>query len=448
MITWRLKKSQGEDLRRGHPWGFARDLDLGSSSAPAGSFVRIVDEKNQMLAFGYGNPGTALAFRALPLKDHPHLASMASVGPNSTEFQDWVVEHLQKSWQQRRDQGFQGSYRLVFSEVDGLPGLILDRYELAHSAGQVLAAQILTAGMERIWGDGYGLMQKLVERMGLQPWDETVVVERKDASIRKLEGLPVLPSRFVHFGNAVAGGEVKEREDYLRRVPVKVQFRGPQDKDDEFVVLKADLWEGQKTGFFLDQSQNMEIVLRELARQIPTGGRLRMLDLCCYVGHWSLQAGRMAQSRALDFSSALVDVSSEALDRAQDNLKSAGLAAEIFEVDVMKDLKAWPEGPFDLVVADPPAFVKAKKDRPTGLHAYLKMNTEALLKIRPGGWLVTCSCSGLVSEADLLEMLPRALARAGRQGRILARGQQGLDHPWDPHFPEGHYLKMILTQVF
>lgn len=452
MITWRLKKGAGESLRRGHPWGFAKEFDYGNTAnAHPGSFVRVVDDKNNMVSFGYGNSTGALSFRRLPIMDHPKLAAMASVGPQSADFQAWVSEQIVKAWTRRRNQGFRGSYRIVFSEADGLPGLILDRYELTDSVsqgGQVLAAQILTAGMENIWGEGAGLMQKVVAGLGETSWEQTIVVERKDVSIRKLEGLAMTGAKILHFGSALpeASAEVEEQIAFLNQAAVQVQYRGANAKPDSFVELKADLYGGQKTGFFLDQSQNMEIVLQHL-RKLELK-ELRVLDLCSYVGHWSLQLGQFAKERGIEFSSALVDVSSEALKRASSNLTAAGLKSECFELDVMKEIKALPAGPFDVVIADPPAFVKAKKDLPQGLHAYLKLNTEAALRVKPGGLLVTCSCSGAVSEEDLLAMMPKVLQRSGREGRLLARGQQGLDHPWDPCFPEGRYLKMLMTEIW
>lgn len=443
MITWKLRK--GVTYRKGHPWTFARDLEIEAGRAEPGYFVRIVSDKNEVLAFGYGNPHCSLAFRSLPLLGHPRLAAMASVGPGSSDFQDWVVAQIATAWQRRLSGGFQGSYRVVFSEADGLPGLILDRYELADAeggpAGQVLAAQILTAGFERIWGSGLTLMERVVRENAQVDWDHTIVVERKDAGIRKIEGLKIQAPRVLHRGSHV--GSFKTDVE-LKHALVRVSSQSA--KDTAFLVLQADLLEGQKTGFFLDQSYNMQIVLQALEAQAPRG-ELRVLDLCSYVGHWSLQLGHFAKLRGIPFSAALVDVSGEALLRAQHNLQRAGINSTTHELDVLKDSRDWPQGPYDVVIADPPAFVKARKDLPQGLHAYLKLNTEAVKAVKPGGLLVSCSCSGAVSEQDLVNAVSKALPRAGRHGQILARGQQGWDHPWSMNFPEGRYLKMILTRI-
>lgn len=443
MITWKIKK--GAAFRRDHPWGFAKDFDIEANRMQAGDFVRIVNDKNEMLAFGYGNPQCALAFRALPLMDHPQLAAMASVGAAGKDFQNWVVEQIIRAWKRRRVQGFEGSYRIVFSEGDGLPGLILDRYSVREEQGstQVLAAQILTAGFDRIWGDGTSILNAVVEGMfgdlGLD-WSQTIVVERKDVNIRKVEGLPVLPPRILHWGGASLGGQ--ENLEILRFAPVQVAGQ----IGERFLTLTADLFEGQKTGFFLDQSWNMRIVLQILAqRQLS---QLRVLDLCSYVGHWSLQLGAWAAAGGIAFQADLVDVSQEALKRAQSNLKNSGLESTPYHLDVLEGQEKWPPGPYDIVIADPPAFVKAKKDLPQGLHAYFKLNTEAIKRLKSGGILVSCSCSGAVSEEDLQQAVGKALGRAGRSGQILARGQQGWDHPWLVNFPEGRYLKALITQVY
>lgn len=432
MITWKLRR--GASFRKGHPWTFAKDLEIEADRMEPGSFVRIVSEKNEVLDFGYGNPRCALAFRSLPLLDHPKLAAMASVGPGATDFQEWVRERVVAAWRRREELGFRGSYRLVFSEADGLPGLILDRYELAEGGGQVLAAQILTAGFERIWGDGVGLMKGVVALKG-GDWERTVLVERKDVSVRKIEGLEVLAPRVLHAG---AGMDAEK----LRHARVRMTSQAPGADDD--VTLTADLFEGQKTGFFLDQSWNMRLVLSLVADRRPA--RLRVLDLCSYVGHWSLQLGHLARRQGAEFHADLVDVSAAALTRARANLEAAGLASESFELDVLKDIDRWPAGPYDVVIADPPAFVKAKKDLPQGQHAYLKLNTEAAKRVAPGGLLVSCSCSGAVSEEDLAQAVAKAAARTGRGATILGRGQQGADHPWRTNFPEGRYLKMQITR--
>ncbi|MBX3016701.1 MAG: class I SAM-dependent rRNA methyltransferase [Bdellovibrionaceae bacterium] len=437
MITWKLRK--GAAYKKGHPWAFAKDLEIEADRVQPGSFVRIVSDKNEVLDFGYGNPRCALAFRSLPLLQHPKLAAMASVGPGSADFQAWVRESIVAAWKRRESLGFRGSYRLVFSEADGLPGLILDRYELAGDQpgeiGQVLAAQILTAGFDRIWGDGLELMRGVVELKG-GDWAKTVVVERKDVSIRKVEGLEVLAPRVLHAG----AGWTPEK---LAHASVRMASQAPGD--DSYVTLTADLFEGQKTGFFLDQSWNMRLVQGLLADMKLS--RLRVLDLCSYVGHWSLQLGNLARRQGADFHADLVDVSASALARASANLSAAGLASAAFELDVLKDIDAWPKGPYDVVIADPPAFVKAKKDLPQGQHAYLKLNTEAAKRVAPGGLLISCSCSGAVSEEDLAQAVAKAAARVGRRATILGRGQQGADHPWLTNFPEGRYLKMQITRL-
>lgn len=438
MITWKLRKSATP--RKGHPWIFAKDLEIEAHRASPGDFVRVVNDKNEMVSFGYGNPRCALAFRALPLAGHPDFAKMASVGPASAEFRAWVADRVVAAWKEREAAGFRGSYRIVFSEADDLPGLILDRYELSETDGQVLAAQILTAGFERIWGDGTSLIEMIVNKHG-SDWERTILVERKDAGIRKVEGLEVLAPQVRYRGEKMTAWT----EEKLKFARVRMKAQGPADEG--FVNLTADLIEGQKTGFFLDQSWNMRLVMALLHDRVGARmGPLRVLDLCSYVGHWSLQLGRFAKARGLEFHADLVDVSAAALARAEANLAAADLSRSCYELDVLKDAESWPKGPYDIVIADPPAFVKAKKDLPQGVHAYMKLSAEAARRVRDGGLLVSCSCSGAVDEEDLARAVAQAAARDGRRALILGRGQQGADHPWRPQFPEGRYLKMQITQ--
>lgn len=453
MNTWKLKKGAEAEIsvRKGHPWVFGKDLDQPEERAQSGSFVRLMDSKNQLVAFGYGNLSSAISFRALPLLDHPGMAAMASVGPQSSDFQNWLVEKIVRAWSQRLSMGFQASFRVVFSEGDGLPGLIIDRYLMSAAPGetreQVLAIQVLTAGMEKIWGEGLPLMEavtkKTAELSASFPitWENTFVVERKDVSVRKHEGLEVFPPKTLKTSQRFSDFETANT--FLTAAPVSVEALGAPGTTLE---LLADLQGGQKTGFFLDQSLNMSLVMQMLERR---GGKsLKVLDLCSYVGHWSLQLGAFAKARGMEFETALVDISGDALKRASENLTKAGLKFTLHELDVMKETQQWPGGDYDVVIADPPAFVKAKKDLTLGLKAYQKLNTEATKRVKAGGLLVTCSCSGLVSENELTNLLPVSFNRASREGRILCRGNQGADHPWNPAFPEGRYLKMILSRIW
>ena len=133
--------------------------------------------------------------------------------------------------------------------------------------------------------------------------------------------------------------------------------------------------------------------------------------------------------------------------RAEKNVQNIGLKFESHCLDVLKDLDKLSSQQYDLVIADPPAFVKSKKDTPTGKHAYMKLNTQAFRLVKPGGSVVSCSCSGLIAESDLLDAVQKAMKKNELQGKFVARGESSADHPKLPGFFEGSYLKMIMHQV-
>jgi 23S rRNA (cytosine1962-C5)-methyltransferase len=265
------------------------------------------------------------------------------------------------------------------------------------------------------------------------PWSETHLVDRRDAKVRSKEGL------------VVEASQVLQGSSGDRWVSVTSALSGQSPWK-----LEADLLNGQKTGFFLDQSHNMRLLIAAMERRErfkAANSAVRVLDLCSYVGHWSLQVGQALRVWESPVECHLVDVSAAALQRAQGNLKAADLKSEIYEVDVMKETASLPEGPFDVVIVDPPAFAKAQRDVEVAKAAYEKLNLEAFRRTRTGALVVSCSCSGLVSREEFLESVGKALRKSGRQGRVIALGQAGEDHPMLPWFPEGSYLKMVLTEI-
>ncbi len=423
MKDWHLKKGAELRVKSGHPWVFASELTNSPTDTNPGGPVRLLDAKGNFVATGYGNHHSQIAFRGLSwLKDEEVFESGV------------LVERIATAFRYRLKIQFQFSSRLVFSEADDLPGLILDRYVL-KTGEQVLAFQVLTAGMDRWFAEPLRILKTVVEELKMD-WQETLVVSRNDVNIRKLEGLKVEEAKVLW--------NPKNLE--LHDVDVLVNdLLAPKNS----LALSVDLIEGQKTGFFLDQTKNIKLVIEALRARAPQlrGRTLRVLDLCSYVGNWSLQLGHALKSLDLKAELTLVDVSAQALKFAKKNTASLGFETQVLELDVLKDLEKWPEGPFDIVVVDPPAFVKNRKDLPTGEHAYMKLNTEAFKRTHPGSLVVSCSCSGLVSSELFEGALSKALRRTGRRGAWAQTGGQGEDHPVRTHFQEGRYLKMVLTEI-
>jgi 23S rRNA (cytosine1962-C5)-methyltransferase len=222
-------------------------------------------------------------------------------------------------------------------------------------------------------------------------------------------------------------------------------------KPSEDVLFNVNLVEGQKTGFFLDQTFNMRLVVEHLERQKESlkNKKVKILDLCCYMGQWSSQIVANLKSWGLESEVHLVDVSELALEKATENLKPYGVKVFSYKKDVLSlnEISELNSLKFDVVISDPPAFVKNKKDIHQGLAAYTKLNTQAFKLCAEGAVIVSCTCSGLVQLEDFKEALRKSILKSGVNARCLAYGGQGWDHPNLMNFPEGYYLKMVLHQI-
>jgi 23S rRNA (cytosine1962-C5)-methyltransferase len=390
MRTITLRKGAERRARLGHLWIFSNEIQDLDKAIPPGEDVRIVDGRGALLGSGTFNAASLIAVRLhaggreVPL-DLPRIAL-----------------RIRTAWENRRAWLGDGAAacRVVFGEADGLPGLVVDRY------GDYLAVQVLTAAMElrTAW-----VLEALAEILAPRG-----IVLRNDSPSRELEGLP----RVVRLG----AGEV----------PARVTF--PLNG----LSLFADLWEGQKTGFFFDQRENYPL----LASVAPGA---RVLDAFCYSGAWGLHAARWG-AREVTF----LDASEGALGLARANAETNGLgeATTYRRADALAYLREHGDTPtFDVVVLDPPAFVKSRRAVPQALKGYLNLNKWGLRSVREGGYLVTCSCSHHVRPEIFVETIALAAREAGREVRALGVGRQAPDHPWLPAMPETAYLKVLLLQV-
>lgn len=432
MTVWRLRAGADKRIRSGHPWVFSNELSVSPKGLPAGTPVELQDAKGQFLARGYGNPHSLIAFRALSF--------------NSQEKEPTSFEYLQNkvlnSWRVRVAAGFRGSFRLAFGESDYIPGLVLDYYLVEQNGqrAQVFAAQLVTAGMNEALKDAEGFFRGLVEKAKAQglsdfSWDRSAVVLRNDVGIRKLEGLTVDEPQVI-----------KDLSDFnLRDVGILLNAAG----DDGLVTMNCDLKEGQKTGFFLDQTHNIHLAVGLFKNWSKTQEKrkIRVLDLCCYVGHWSTQIARALKTVGFEVEVSLVDVSKTALAFAKKNAEREGAEVIVHEMDVSTGLTELPSTHYDIVIADPPAFIKSKKDIPIGKHAYLKMNTHAFRMVKKNGFVASCSCSGLLEEEEFRDAIRKASLRNYSEVRSVLRGGHAADHPTLMQFPEGFYLKMYVHYI-
>lgn len=432
MTVWRLRAGADKRIRSGHPWVFSNELSVSPKGLIPGTPVELQDAKGQFLARGYGNPHSLIAFRALSF-------SSQDVAPTSFEF---LQNKILNSWRVRLAAGFRGSFRLAFGESDYIPGLVLDYYVIEQKGqrAQVFVAQLVTAGMNEALKDAETFFRGLVEKakaFGLSDfsWDKTAVVIRNDVGIRKLEGLAVEEPR-----------TIKGLEDVnLHDVAILLNAAG----DEGLVAMNCDLAEGQKTGFFLDQTHNIHLAITLFKNWAKTQEKrkIRVLDLCCYVGHWSTQITRALKNSGFDVEVSLVDVSKSALAFAKKNAEREGAEVLVHEMDVSTGLTELPSTHYDIVIADPPAFIKSKKDIPIGKHAYLKMNTHAFRMVKKNGFVASCSCSGLLEEEEFRDAIRKASLRNFSEFRSVLRGGHAADHPTLMQFPEGFYLKMYVHFV-
>jgi 23S rRNA (cytosine1962-C5)-methyltransferase len=388
-----LKLKRGEDrrIRSGHLWIFSNEIDNAATPLAgfsAGARARVLSDRDQFLGHAYVNPHALICARIMG-RDAAQPLDRALI-ESRLEVALALRERLSRA----------PYYRLVFGESDQLPGLVLDRY------GDVLVGQIATAGMEALKADVEAAVKEVLHPAGLF-W-------KNDSGARDLEHLT--PSTEVAFGSV---------PDELQVVESGLHFRAP-------------LAEGQKTGWFYDQTANRQ----KLIRFLPPGARV--LDVCSYVGAWAITALRNGASSAR-----CIDSSQLSLDFVQRNAAENAVTVETMREDAFDALKALhAQGArFDAVILDPPAFIKRKKDIPQGQAAYRKLNQLALDLIDSDGLLVSCSCSYHLAPEELVGAIQLAGRHSGRFVQILESGGQSPDHPIHPAIPETRYLKAFFCRV-
>lgn len=391
-----LRKDQERRLLAGHCWIYSNEVDTGATplkDLDAGAPVEVLSSPGRWIGHGYVNPHSLICAR---------LVSRDRARPLTPAL--WV-ERLRQALALRERLYQRPFYRLVFGESDGLPGLIVDRY------GDLLAVQLTTAGMERARGEILAALEQV-----LRP---RAMVLRNDTAVRELEGL--------NQGVELVLGE---GADALTLVD-----SGPGG-ELEFLVSPLS---GQKTGWFYDQADNR-------ARLGRFGVGERVLDCCSYIGAWGLRAAALGAREVT-----CVDSSPAALERVAENAARNRLTEQVHTLqgdafEVLRGLKEQGRR-FDTVLLDPPAFIKRRRDEKEGTQAYSRLNRLALELIKPGGLLVTSSCSFHLARDAFLRTVQGAGRRAGVALQLLEIGQQGPDHPVHPAIPETAYLKTFFLRV-
>ncbi len=387
-----LKRREERRLRAGHPWVFSNEVDVERSpltAFEAGSFATVTSHSGQALATAYVNPATLICARVVSRKPHRPLDRAA------------IDDRLAGALALRERMAVGPFYRLVYGESDGLPGLVVDRY------GDTVAVQIATAGMERLREPLLAALDALLAPARL--------VLRNDGAGRRLEGL----DESVEWLRGDANGAAEVHENGAR-----------------FAVWPAS---GQKTGWYYDHRLNR-------ARVAAWSRDAAVLDLFSYRGGFGVQAARAGAREVL-----CVDSSEEALEGAAQAAELNGCAGRVAcrRGDVFEVLRALAEEGrrFDLVVADPPAFARRKRDLPAAREAYRRLNRLAMRVLASDGLLFAASCSSHLDAEGLREALRGAARAAGRRMVILEQGHQGPDHPVHPALAESAYLKAFLVRV-
>ncbi|MGZ3722606.1 MAG: class I SAM-dependent rRNA methyltransferase [Bdellovibrionales bacterium] len=413
MKIWRLGRGGDRRFRRGHPWIFASELGHSAKEIVPGEVVELHDYQDRFLAYGYGHPSSQICFRKL--------TSRAKEKDVLSE--RFFTERLRAARDLRVHAGLgEFSHRWMFAEADGVPGLIIDAFKIVDR-GWLAVVQASTAGIDRALPSVYEALKSFAKELG-----DLTIVEAPSSKSRALEGLKVGEKKIV-FGAA------KDIENCA------IVLRGG-------LVLHCDLLRGQKTGFFLDQQSNAGMLRELLVNQFKGHTEpVRVLDICCYVGQWAGHSAHALKSIGVRSEVTLLDVSSAALSIAEKNLKPLSEAVHILEASALDALAGVNEGSFDVVICDPPAFVKKKADLPQGLKAYAKLNRMAMRTVKAGGLYVASSCSGLVKGDDWNEVLVESSVSAGRMFKQLALGGHAADHPIRPEFPEGEYLKCVIGRI-
>ena len=389
----RLNKGKDDAARRFHPWVFSGAIATGPSGLQAGDTVTVTDYEGNILGTGFCE-SDSIAVKLLCFENK--------------KIDEWFfLDKLKQALEVRRAMGLVGNaatncYRMVHSEGDGLPGLIIDIY------GHTAVVQAQTEGMALH-------LKEIVRALKLLPeLDLRAIYNKSSEAMRRM------------------GKQDTIADGYLLGTHIE------EDLLENGCRYLIDWENGQKTGFFLDQRDN-----RDLVRQLAKGKRV--LNAFGYTGRFSVAALKGGAQRVVT-----VDASQKALDAAALNLQLNGFSVEdnpCVATDMKDYVKEVSENEFDLIILDPPAFAKRHQDRHRGLQGYRFINAEAIRRISKGGLLFTFSCSQAIDKGMFQSIVTAAAIEVGRNVRILYQLSQPADHPINIYHPEGAYLKGLVLLV-
>jgi len=384
-----LKKGIGNRIENGHPWVFASEIDRVDEAIQPGEIVSVFAAGRKFLGRGYFNPRSQITVRLLTRNEKEEI--------NDQFFHDRIAA----AWAYRKKIGYTENCRLVFGEADGLPALIIDKFN------DHFVLQTLALGIDR-W-------KTAIVRALMSLFQTHKIYERNDVPVRELEGLA-------------------QRKGFLAdpfETDITIQENG--------LHFGVDLQNGQKTGYFLDQQDN-----RRAIRHIVQDAEV--LGAFCYTGTFEIHAAQYGAKSVLG-----LDISENAISQAKRNAALNGLLhkMEFQAANAFDMLKQWSREmkKYDVVMLDPPAFTKSRNSIHKAIAGYKEINLRGMKLLRSGGFLVTSSCTGLVSPGQFLEMIRSAAKDAGKKLRQVAFNTQSPDHPIVREMENTEYLKFLIVEV-
>lgn len=384
-----LRRGEDAAVRAGAVWIFDNQVDWVDDICTDGCVADVLDAQMHFLARGFFNGRSKIVLRILTRDESEHID------------RGFFRRRLERAWQFRQSLGFSDSCRVVFGESDGLPGLTVDKF------ADCLSVQTVCLGLEQWLPELVSLLVELFSPRG--------IYERNDLAVREKEGLA--QRRGVLYGE----------------VPDELVIR---EHDASMLVSIPD---GQKTGHFLDQQENR-------GRLRPYCSGASVLDLCCCTGGFSIHAALYGAARVES-----VDVSEQALEHVRRNAALNGVQDRVFTTcaNVFDLARAYADAGtrFDTIICDPPAFAKSRQSLSAAYRGYKELNLRCMHMLKPGGFLLSCSCSQFMTPELFLKMLREAAADAGREARLLECLMQSRDHPASLNAGQSLYLKGYILQI-
>ena len=380
-------KKQGR-IAGGHPWVYANEIGKTEGEYTNGDIVEVFDAHQHFLGKGYINDKSQIIVRLL------------SRNRDESIDENFFRRRLNEAWAYRQYIGYQKNCRVVFGEADGLPALVVDKFE------DVIVIQTLSLGIDKWKTSIVNILSEI--------FNTEKIYERNDASVRELEGM-------------------HQQTGFLK---AKFDTRFIMNQDG--IKFWVDVAKGQKTGFFHDQRRN------RLALQ-PFVKNASVLDACCYTGSFGMYAAKFGAAEV-----EAMDISADAINECKANAKLNNFEQFKFSaVNVFDELKkrCAEKKQYDIVMLDPPAFTKSRKNLAAATKGYKEINLRGIQLVKPGGYLVTSSCSHFIYSEEFKNVIADAAGDAKRILRQVAYNAQSPDHPLIWNIPETHYLKCAILQV-